>query len=97
MKRIVTLLCICLMTIVFTSCSEIKHKELFRITDKYAESLYTQHRSYGLGGKNMEYTSDGEYSVMPLGRLINVRIERYVSDKDYDCLLEDLQSHYKKR
>lgn len=43
----------------------------------------------------MEYTSDGEYRIMPLGRLINVRIERSVSDKDYYRLLEDLQSHYK--
>jgi len=96
MKRIITFLSsLVIACIVFTSCNEIKHKELFTITDDYVESLYTTYESYGMFGGLERYTSDMEYKVMPIGRLVNVRIEEVATDKEYEELLEDLQKHYK--
>lgn len=77
------------------ACSEIRNKDLYELTDKFVESLYTEYESYGLFGGPEEYTPDKEYKVMPVGRLINVRIEKVASDKDYEELIEDLKSHYK--
>lgn len=95
MKKIFNVLLIIAFTLTLSSCNEIKHKELFKITDKVVESLYTEYESYGMFGGKEEYTSDREYKVMPIGRLVNVRIEREATDKEYEDLLEDLQSHYK--
>ena len=95
MKKIFNILLVIAFTLTLSSCNEIKHKELFKITDKVVESLYTEYESYGLFGGKEEYTSDREYKVMPIGRLVNVRIEHEATDKEYEDLLEDLQSHYK--
>jgi len=77
------------------SCSPSK-KELYGITDSFVESLQTTYESYGLlgGQKHIKTTSDGEYQVMPFGRLINVKILKVVSDDVYEDLKEDLQDHY---
>ena len=32
---------------------------------------------------------------MPMGRLINVRIEYVANDEEYEKVLNDLESHYK--
>lgn len=78
------------------SCSPSK-KELYGITDSFVESLQTTYDSYGiLGGKeHIKTTSDGQYQVMPVGRLINVKILKVVSDDVYKDLKEDLKNHYK--
>lgn len=78
------------------SCSPSK-KELYGITDSFIESLQTTYDSYGiLGGKeHIKTTSDGQYQVMPVGRLINVKISKVVTDDVYKDLEEDLKSHYK--
>ena len=78
----------------FCSCSKIKNKELYEITDRVVDSLYTTYQSYGLQGES-EYTKDNEYKVMPIGRLVNVRIEHEATDEEYDELIEELKSHYK--
>ena len=65
MKKIFNILLVIAFTLTLSSCNEIKHKELFKITDKVVD------------------------------RLVNVRIEREATDKEYEDLLEDLQSHYK--
>lgn len=74
-----------------------KNAELYEITDKFVESLDTKYESYGmLGGKEHETkTKDGLYKVMPIGRLINVRIEEYVDAEEYEKLKASLKSHYK--
>lgn len=95
MKKILNVLLIIAFTFALSGCNEIKHKELFKITDRVVESLYTEYESYGMFGGKEEYTSDREYKIMPIGRLVNVCIERDASDKEYEDLLEDLQSHYK--
>ena len=63
---------------VLCSCNNIKYGELYSITDEFVEKLQTTYQSYGvLGGvEYTKYTKDKEYKVFPMGRLINVRIER---------------------
>lgn len=88
---------ICLTILAFVlSCSPSK-KELFSITDDFVGSLQTTYTSYGVfGGKeHIKLTSDEKYQVMPVGRLINVKILKDVSNNDYKELQEDLKSHYK--
>lgn len=78
------------------SCSPSK-KELYDITDSFVESLQTTYDSYGIlaGKEHLKLTSDGQYQVMPLGRLINVKILQVVSEDVYKELEKDLESHYK--
>ena len=45
-----------------------------------------------LGG--IDDTKDKEYKVFPMGRLINVRIEHYADDDEYESLRKALESHY---
>jgi hypothetical protein len=77
-------------------CSPSK-KELFEITDTFVESLQTTYDSYGiLGGRDhLKTTTDGQYQIMPVGRLINVKILKVVNDEVYKDLEEDLKSYYK--
>lgn len=81
--------------VILVSCSPSK-KELYGITDSFVESLQTTYDSYGIlgGGDHNKVTSDGQYQVMPVGRLINVKILKVVSDDVYKELEEDLKSHY---
>lgn len=95
MKKISTVIFVLIAIIALSGCNEFKHKELFKITDKVVESLYTEYESYGLAGGKEEYTPDKEYRVFPIGRLVNVRIEKEASDEEYESLMEDLKSHYK--
>lgn len=78
------------------SCNNIKYHELFEITDDFVEKLQSTYQSYGmLGGMEYtKYTKDKEYKVFPMGRLINVRIERYADDDEYEDLRKALESHY---
>lgn len=83
---------------VLCSCNDIKYQELYSITDEFVEKLQTTYNSYGLFGglDDTKYTKDGEYKVFPMGRLINVRIERYADDNEYESLRKALESHYSK-
>jgi hypothetical protein len=47
------------------------------------------------GEKYQKYTQDGLYKVMPVGRLINVRIEKTENGSDYEKLKNDLKEYYK--
>ena len=77
-------------------CNSIKYGELFEITDEFVEKLQTTYQSYGVFGgmDDTKYTKDREYKVFPMGRLINVRIERYADDGEYESLRKALESHY---
>ena len=78
----------------FISCSQSK-RELYEITDSFVESLDTEFRSYGMQGKKYsKKTTDGKYRVMPVGRLINVKILEVVEDRTYEELRDDLTDHY---
>lgn len=87
--------CFALLTLLY-SCNSIKYGELFEITDEFVDKLQTTYRSYGvLGGMDYtKYTKDKEFKVFPVGRLINVRIERYADDDEYERLRKALESHY---
>jgi hypothetical protein len=88
--------------LLLASCAEFekeinKNKELYSLTDYFVQSLQTSYRSYGLfsGEAHKKITSDMEYQVMPLGRLINVKILRVVGDDIYYDLKRDLEEYYK--
>ncbi len=81
---------------ILCSCNNIKYGELYEITDEFVEKLQTEYKSYGMFGgvEYTRYTKDKEYKVFPMGRLINVRIERYADDDEYEDLRKALESHY---
>ena len=106
MKKVKLILMGLLVSIFMISCNSADDKvknfiepntELYQITDGFVESLQTTYESYGLlgGQKHTKYTKDGMYKVMPTGRLINVRIEKVVTDNEYETLKTDLKEHYK--
>ncbi|WP_199741572.1 hypothetical protein, partial [Flavobacterium sp. GSP6] len=39
-------------------------------------------------------TNDGLYTIMPVGRLINVKIQKVVESGEYEELKQDLKEHY---
>jgi hypothetical protein len=77
-------------------CSPSK-KELYKETDKFVQSLVTTYESYGALGatKYSITTSDGLYTIAPVGRLINVKIQKVVNNEEYEKLRGDLENHYK--
>lgn len=85
-----------LILISLLSCNGFKYGELFDITDEFVEKLQTTYQSYGMFGgiDDTKYTKDKEYKVFPMGRLINVRIEHYADDDEYESLRKALESHY---
>lgn len=94
MKKLLLLL---LITILFVGCSGNK-TQLYKETDKFVSSLATDYQSYGMlgGAKYAVTTNDGLYTVTPIGRLINVKIQKAVDSDEYEKLRKDLENHYKK-
>ena len=86
-----------LFTLALVSCNPEK-KELYTNIEYFIEKLDTEYKSYGvLGGMDeSKTTQEGAFRIMPVGRLINVRIEHAASDAEYESLLKDLKSHFKK-
>ena len=97
MRKYIFAIAVVFTCVMSSSCGS-KYSDLFSITDEFVESLQTTYESYGLlgGTDKTKYTKDGEYKVFPLGRLINVRIERAASDEEYENLQKILQKHYAK-
>ena len=97
MSKLMKRLFICfVLLLTLCSCNNIKYGDLFEITDEFVEKLQTTYQSYGmLGGMEYtKYTNDKEYKIFPMGRLINVRIEHYADDDEYESLRKALESHY---
>jgi aromatic ring-opening dioxygenase LigB subunit len=94
--KIMKKLFVLLMILGLTSCSFNK-SELYKITDSFVESLSTTYQRYGLlnSADNSKTTEDGEYTVTPIGRLINVKINKSVSSEEYESLKKSLLNHYK--
>ena len=72
--------------------------ELYEKTDEFVESLTDgEVYSYGISGiiRYEKFTSNGNYKIAPIGRLVNVRIEKVVDDSDYEVLAEKLRKRYK--
>ena len=93
MKKTLIYLAILAFTI---GCSPSK-KELFKETDLFVESLVSTYESYGIlgGAEHSKTTSDGIYTITPIGRLVNVKIQKVVTDDEYEKLRKDLEDHYK--
>lgn len=80
--------------IIIFGCST--KNELYKETDSFVKSLQTEYKSYGLfSDKYSKTTSDGLYTISPIGRLINVKIQKIVSSEEYEDLKEDLEDYYK--
>jgi hypothetical protein len=81
--------------VLIASCAE-SNNELFKVTDNFVTALDEKYESYGLlGGRDHKIlTSDGLYSISPVGRLINVKIQKAVSDKEYEELRLELKNHF---
>ena len=95
MKRVLFILFGSLCLVFATSCSS--HSNLYDQTDYFVDQLTTTYQSYGLQGlSEKRITNDSKYSVTPMGRLIIVKIEEYVSDDKYESLRKDLERHYKR-
>lgn len=97
MKKFIYIIIFIVSAIIFASCSN-KYNELFSITDEFVESLDTTYESYGLFGgvDETKYTADQKYKIFPIGRLINVRIEKTTTDEEYENLCKVLEKHYAK-
>ena len=48
-----------------------------------------------MGQKYSKTTENGLYTVFPIGRLINVKIEKFVENNEYERLKKDIQKYYK--
>jgi hypothetical protein len=93
MKKVFVVLFVSLL---LAGCNEIRHHDLFEKTDYFVESLYSDYETYGmLGGEQYtKYAENDTYKITPIGRLINVRIEHYASQEEYDKLCKILERHY---
>ena len=94
MRKILFVIAFAICMFFTSSCS--KHSDLYEQTDFFVEQLSTTYQSYGLQGLSEKRTTkDGKYSATPMGRLIIVKIEEYVSDDKYESLRKELERHYK--
>ncbi|UPZ15543.1 hypothetical protein [Flavobacterium humidisoli] len=89
MKKIIVLFTL----ITIFGCST--KSELYKETDSFVQSLQTEYESYGFSPeKYSKTTSDGLYTISPIGRLVNVKIQKNVSSEEYEELKKDLENHY---
>jgi hypothetical protein len=93
MKSKILILTVYLFLII--GCSPSK-SELFKETDSFVESLQTTYESYGMlgGTEHIKTTSDGLYTITPIGRLINIKIQKVVENGEYEELIQNLKDHY---
>jgi len=71
-------------------------KKLYKETDAFVQSLDTTYESYGVFGGTAHSVAINEvtYTIKPIGRLINVKIQKVVSADEYEKLRADLEKHY---
>lgn len=82
------------------SCNPIKEynekQDLYDKVEYFVNTLSDYSVSYGIEGyKYTKYSKNKYYKIMPVGRLINVRIEEPVSSDKYLTLKKDLKRHFK--
>jgi len=80
-----------------TARKEEVYKELYKETDAFVQSLDTTYESYGVfgGTEHSVEINDVTYTIKPIGRLINVKIQKVVGADEYEKLRKDLEQHYK--
>lgn len=94
MKRISVIICL-LVALVFSSCEN--RRGLYKQVDYFVEQLDTYYTRYDAFGRHSETVVCGKttYSVSPMGRLIIVKIDKYVPDSEYEKLRKSLERRYK--
>jgi hypothetical protein len=101
---LMSLLLICTSTLCLTACSSddddddtrSNYAALFSKTDYFIDMLDVIYERYDAFGLRAEDTSDGNFRVTPMGRLIIVKKISYYSDITYTDIKEALESHYRK-
>ncbi len=92
MKKILLLI---LITLTFASCSRLRNRELYAITDDYVENIYYySSRGSILDSGPEKYTEDKSIRVQSIGKLIIVKLEYVAEDSEYETLKEELADHY---
>lgn len=67
---------------------------LFRKMDYFVRMLETTYDNYDAFGKYAGDSSDGKYTVTPIGRLIVVKKKTYNTDASYKEIATALSAHY---
>lgn len=94
-KSLLTAILLVISSVSFASCDRLKYGDLFSVTDSFVEELDTRVQSYGFQG-DVRDAQDGVYRVVPIGRLVMVKIVKLsvASSSDYEQLRKVLQNHY---
>ena len=92
-------LLMCCVCSISTSCSkDIEEKffyiSLFRKTDQFIDMLDTIYENYDFFGKKKKDSSDGMFTVTPIGRMIIVKKKIIAGNISYSELEDALKSHY---
>ena len=93
---------LCSITFGATSCSNddddsaANYSALFSKTDYFIDMLDTVYERYDVLGKKATDTTDGRFTVTPMGRLIIVKKKAAASDITYTEVQNALKNHYKK-
>ncbi len=101
--RMSALFLICSLMFTITSCSKDDDEEsktfsvLLRQTDHFIDMLDTVYDMYDAFGLKSTDTSDGKFTVTPVGRLIVVKKTTLASDITYVQIKDALQNHYKNK
>lgn len=98
---LMSLLISCISIFSLSSCSkdddddfEDNYSALFAKTDYFIDMLDVVYEHYDAFGSKATETSDGKFTVTPMGRLIIVKKNSYVTDVTYTDVKEALENHY---
>ncbi len=99
-KVIIAIAVIILSCVTATSCSkypiaETKFASLFSTTNYFVDMLDSVYEHYDALSKKAKYSSDGKYTVTPMGRLIVVKKKLSAVSVTYSEIASALTTHYK--
>ena len=101
-SRFIAIMIAAMLSVGFVSCSDDddddygQFKSLFSKTDFFIDMLDTVYDRYDAFGSKASDTSDGKFTVTPIGRLITVKKKYSAADIPNSKIIEALSSHYKK-
>lgn len=98
-KSVIMMMLMCVIGLT-TSCSKDDDEQdtfspLFSQTDYFIDMLDTVYEHYDAFGAHAKDSSDGKYTVTPIGRLIIVKKKTQAGDITYTDIKEALALHYK--
>lgn len=98
---LISLLVSCISVVSMTSCSkddddyDNNYAALFAKTDYFIDMLDEVYERYDAFGSKSTETSDGKFTVTPIGRLIIVKKNSFATDITYTDVKEALEKHYR--